>query len=140
MRDPYNWLASTIKRRDSNYDQLVNKKRIMIEYLEYALHLREYLDSSSVVINYNKWVIDEESRKEICRSLNIPFSDSADKAILEVPNFGGGSSFAGIAPLKDSSVFHRWKEFASDPLYQKIINDDYLIELSKSYFGIDCPI
>jgi hypothetical protein len=139
VRDPYNWLASTIKRKDCNYGQLLYKKNLLIKYLEQSLQIKDYLGHPFMSINYNKWVAEKEYRKEVCLSLAIPFSNTADNAIHEVPDFGGGSSFAEATPMFDNRVFRRWEEFSSDPLYQKVINDRYLVELTGSYFGIDCP-
>lgn len=143
IRDPYNWLASTLKRKDCDYEQLVKKKRVLIKHLEYALHLKKYPGYPLIFINYNKWVTDQEYRKEICRLLAIPFSDSLDKAILEVPDFGGGSSFSGARTITEkfsSNVFYRWKEFISDSLYRELLDDNYLAELSRSFFETDSPL
>jgi len=142
LRDPYNWLASTLKHREFGFKQLVNKKKILIKYMKQALYLNDYLGCPTVTINYNKWVTDKTYRKDICLALDIPFSASADKSILEVPDFGGGSSFEGTKPIKEcynNSVFDRWKDFTSDPVYRELLNDPHLIDLSKSFFATDSP-
>lgn len=142
LRDPYNWLASTLKRKDCSHQQLIVKINILVKYLEQALSLRSYLDCPTITINYNKWVNDINYRKDICLKLDTSFSASADKSILEVPDFGGGSSFDGTAPIKENfnnNVLNRWKEFASDPIYRELLNEPRLTGLSKSYFDIDSP-
>jgi len=141
LRDPYNWLASTIKRKDCSHQQLLVKKNILIKYLAQATRLADHLGSPTITINYNKWVTDIDYRKEICTTLDLSFSISADSSILEVPDFGGGSSFEGTTPIKEKhdNVFNRWQEYVSDPVYRELLNDPRLTELSKSYFGANSP-
>ena len=143
LRDPYNCLASTLKRKNCDYTTLVDKKNVFIKYLNNALGSIESLDCPVVPINYNSWVTDPAYRESICRTLDMPFSTLADQSILEVPNFGGGSSFDGTTPRstnEHSNVFQRWKEFESDPVYRKLLDDSELTSLSKSFFGIDNPL
>lgn len=139
VRDPYNWLASTLKRKDCNETQLNRKISIFIKYLEQVLHIKEYLPYPSITINYNKWATDIEYRKSICSALKIPFSEKADSSTQEVPDFGGGSSFDGNALLQNNSkdnFLFRWKEYSSDAQYLRLLNNDYLDKLTKSYFEI----
>lgn len=143
LRDPYNCLASTIKRKDCSQAALVNKKNVLTKYLGQALGTSQYLDYPVETINYNKWVIDPTYRESICHTLDIPFSSSADQSILEVPDFGGGSSFEGTKPLLErykSSVFQRWEEFITDPIYRELLNDSNLASLTKSFFNVDSPL
>lgn len=142
IRDPYNCFASTMKRRDCDYDALENKKYILKKYLHNATGSIMSLGVPVVTINYNLWVTDSTYREHICTELDISFSPLADKSIMEVPDFGGGSSFDGINPRSDSKhtdVFERWKEFESDRDYRNLMNDTELMNLTKSFFGIDCP-
>jgi hypothetical protein len=142
IRDPYNWLASTIKRQDTSLDQLYVKKNILIKYMNQALNIRDYVGSPVVTINYNKWATEKGYRNDICQRLDIPFSETADKTLMQVPDFGGGSSFTRTAPMRDknrSDIFNRWQEFTTNRDYLELLNDEHLIELSEQLFQISKP-
>jgi len=142
LRDPYNWLASSIKHDRNSPRLLAAKKSILVKYLEQALGVKNYLTGPVVVISYNQWVTQADYRRSICRELGVPFSETADRTLSSIQNFGGGSSFDGLHLDKDqlkSNVFQRWKQFASDPLYRELLDDDYLNELATRFFQVQKP-
>ena len=142
MRDPYNWLASTMKRKNNTEAELKEKVGMLKKYLEQALSIRNYLGRDMVAINYNRWSSQTEYREEICENMGIVFSSIADESVNEIPNFGGGSSFTGIAmDCKDSAEGYenRWKEFVNDSLYRELLEDEYLVHVSNLFFEIKKP-
>jgi len=142
LRDPYNWLASSIKHNRNSPDALYAKKRILIKYLEQALKMRDYLCHPVVIINYNNWVNQPGYRKTLCNELSIPFSEKADNSVENIQDFGGGSSFDGLTAESDtlkSAIFRRWTDYVSDSFYRSFFDDPYLNELSETFFGIKKP-
>lgn len=142
IRDPYNWLASSIKHGQSSPEQLAEKKDIFVKYLEQALEITNHIKHPVVTINFNDWATSISYRKNIITKLNFPFSESADNALQEVPDFGGGSSFDGTT-LNTSNpkmgVFDRWKDYRNDPVFRKLLNEKYLNQLTESFFKIKSP-
>ena len=68
LRDPYNWLASSIKHEKSSEALLASKKNYLIKYLEQVLGIRDYLDQPCIDINYNRWVTEVSYREGVCES------------------------------------------------------------------------
>ncbi len=142
IRDSYNWLASTLEHKDHDEKALNKKITLLVKYLEQALSIENHLAHPFTVINYNRWATQKEYRHEICENLSIAFSESADRSVMEVPEFGGGSSFTGTAPLQNKSktdYFKRWENYSSDTLYRQLLNNKYLEELTDSFFKIKKP-
>jgi len=142
LRDPYNWLASSIKHNRNSPDLLYVKKRMLVKYLEQALKRRNYLRQPVVIINYNKWVNQPGYRQHLCEELAIPFSEEADSSVENIQDFGGGSSFDGLAAdsgVLKSAIFRRWEDYVSDPFYQDFFNDRYLNELTEIFFETKKP-
>jgi hypothetical protein len=151
MRDPFNWMASCLKKGTwhANLRSLQVKQfndtdwycpwfsRTMSRYkmyLQYAAqierhenYLEKFLD-----INYNKWVKNINYRKELAKKIGFEFTD---KGIDFIPKFGGGSSF-GSETIKDLDVLNRWKYYKDDPSYWKLLDDEF-IEFSRRYFNFD---
>ena len=142
LRDPYNWLASSLKHHKSSESLLVSKKNYLIKYLEQVLGVSDYLKRPFVDINYNRWVTELEYREAVCSRLGVPFSLSADESIMDVPEFGGGSSFDGTtSPGGElhARIFDRWMQYASDEFYRGLLDDKYLVDLTSAYFNIESP-
>ena len=142
IRDPYNWLASSIKHGQSSPELLAAKKDIVIKYLEQALKIKDCIKHPVITINFNDWATNISYRKTIMSKFNLPFSESADTAQREVPDFGGGSSFDGTKSNTGDSkmdVFDRWKEYVSDPVFREILDDKYLNQLTESFCQMKAP-
>lgn len=142
LRDPYNWLASTIQWGQNSWEWIVSKKAILVEYLEQALGQIDFLGTTVHVINYNRWLLDDGYRQSIPSWLGIPYSVDADHAQCEVQPFGGGSSFDGMA-VKGTELKHRvlerWKDFERDPAYRRLLDDQRLVQLSREFFHMEPP-
>jgi hypothetical protein len=137
LRDPYNWLASTMKKDGNSKKLLEKKKSCYIQYLEQALGEKDYLKKNITTINYNKFLIEAAYREGLCNDMNIHLSQRAEESLQDIPTFGGGSSFSGHdADIKlIESVFLRWKSYKNNSLYRGLIDDERLVSLTDAYFG-----
>ena len=97
--------------------------------------ITNYLDTK-VLINYNKWCIDEEYRKEIARELGV---DTFIDKWNDVPTYSGGSSFDGFKfknSAEQMNTLHRFDYFRDNLEYREILqNNPDLIRLSNDIFG-----
>lgn len=144
LRDPLNLFASRIQGlvpprgrlgagrnvADRQEEQI---KRYMSQYNEFVgntSHLK-----NKITISYNKWVSDIEYRKQICDFLGANFTDK---------NYyqRACSSFGPRSPIqldskKPEDFLTRYKACWDDPLFNKIKNNEKLLEISKEVFGIE---
>ncbi|NEO99038.1 MAG: hypothetical protein F6K58_10230 [Symploca sp. SIO2E9] len=139
LRDPFNTLASRLK---NNFIEVKDPNQTFIElWLSYAkeyLGETNHLKNNKVCINYNQWFLDVSYRKEITSNLKLEFSDAG---INQVKAQGGGSSFEGRefdGKAIQMKVLDRWKVFAEDPRYLKLLGNEEILEYSKRIFG-DLP-
>jgi len=131
LRDPFNTLASRLRRRD----------RLPLEgTMElWKAHAREFVGdadllSDRVSVSYNRWCVDAAYRREVGDALGL----SGDLGVNDVPLVGGGSSFDATAfDGKGSSMRtgERWRQFADDPDYLAAIRDEEVLDLSARIFG-----
>ncbi|MEQ8465416.1 hypothetical protein [Coleofasciculus sp. E1-EBD-02] len=136
LRDPFNMLASRFKK---GYMKVKCPDRTLVElWISYAQELLEetqLLKNNKIVINYNQWFIDVDYRQQLAKQLNIKFSDAG---FNDVKGQGGGSSFDGIAfrgKAAEMDILNRWKVFADQPQYQKLIDNTVLRDYSERIFG-----
>lgn len=144
LRDPYNLFASRLKKEeDINANRYSLKKdgereTVIKIWKSYA---REFTGKTSLIknkqlhINYNKWFLEKEYRRELAESLGLEFSDDAIDQVLSI---GGGSSFDRTS--KDSSgtqmkVLERWNHYKDDENFINLFKDNELVELSEEIFG-----
>ena len=107
----------------------------------YKSRLLEILGQTNYIpqkyfINYNKWFTDIDYRKQICKDLDLIFTDYS---INDVSFFGGGSSFDGLSMNNCASkmkVNERWKRFRQDPYFIYILKQcNDLLQLSNYIFN-----
>jgi hypothetical protein len=147
MRDPFNWLASSLRKGDwaANLKGLQIKKfnetswycpwfaRTMPRYemyLQYAAQVEgrdDFVEREFLCINYNRWVEDEKYRRYLADQLGFEFTDAGKDF---VPQFGGGSSFG------DGNVLNRWENYKNDPKYWELL-DERFVDFSRRYFNFD---
>lgn len=128
MRDPFNWLASYMKKKWGVNNQLLTL------YMEY---LREFTGETNhlkdkVCVNYNQWFVDREYRKSITKQLG--FNELIDTYLDYVPKEGGGSSFDRFKyrnAARKMDVLNRWQTFKDNERYHKWLKWPGLIEKSK---------
>ncbi|NET05472.1 MAG: hypothetical protein F6K16_12315 [Symploca sp. SIO2B6] len=136
LRDPFNTLASRLK---NDFIEVKSPNQTFMElWLAYAkeyLGETNYLKNNKVCVNYNRWFLDMNYREKIASQLNLDFSDAG---INQVKAQGGGSSFEGRefdGKAVQMKVLDRWKVFAEDPRYLKLLDNEEVLEYSKRIFG-----
>lgn len=145
LRDPFNLIASRLKRIENrkklnikglgSQESLKGLVGLWKDYAKEYLGYTNYLKNNKVIINYNKWCVDKDYRENIAKRLGVPFSD---KAINDVPADGGGSSFDGQSlqgKAQEMQVMERWKHYAGNKIYEDILCDKELVDLSDKIFG-----
>jgi hypothetical protein len=133
LRDPSNWLASSIQHGRSSKSHLIKKRKTLTEYLEQATSAKRYINGSVAAIDYNKFITCRDYRKNLAHQLKLLSFEAAEKAIQNTPKFGGGSSFKGI---ERNSTLDRWQYFREDEFYRDVLNNQLLVDLSIEFFGI----
>jgi hypothetical protein len=143
VRDPFNWVASSLHRTKLYKSPI---ERSVATYLPERIQIyKEYFNNpieGMLVVNFNKWFIDRFYRENLCKQLNITFTDEGKN---EVPKRGSGSSFDKRkfnGKAEQMKVLDRWKTYKNDPEYWKIFEDAELNEIGFRYFGIgvrSCP-
>lgn len=134
LRDPYNLLASRLKNKKIG----LKTRSYLTSFADmWVAFAREYLGETNfspypkVAVNYNKWAEEKAYRKQLTKTLHIPFTDAG---FHEVTNYGGGSSFDGSGAKKDLDVFGRWKHYKDDPTFLKVVSNDELRHYSNFIF------
>ncbi|MFC3285501.1 hypothetical protein [Litchfieldella rifensis] len=136
LRDPCNWLASSMKHGRSTQEKLVKKKEILKKYLRKFYSRRE--DEKFIFIDYNKFVSSCEYRKDLFVKLSLDNFIEAEQAMNDIPEFGGGSSFSGInSTITQENVFERWLVYKNDKTFADILGDDELIFLAEKFFSVN---
>ncbi len=125
LRDPANWLASSIAHDKHSFAQL----KINLE--NYKSYIRAALDEDVLSINYTNFIQDIEYRKALAEIFSINEFENAEKALHRTPDFGGGSSFS---KGEDTDFLSRWKRYKDDARFIDLLNDAELIQLAKRYF------
>jgi hypothetical protein len=131
-RDIFNYLASKMKM--GRYFFPERNLFAWKDHVRECLGLTNYLPNK-VCINYNKWCVDMDYRKEVAEKLGV---DTFIPEWNEVSSFGGGSSF-DILKFKDNAkqmkTDERWKTYEHDEEYLSYLQDKELTDLSERYFG-----
>jgi hypothetical protein len=129
LRDPLNFLASRVKYF-RKYDDPSMVSQIGIDiYIDWC----EAIISGGldlIVLNYNRWFLEQSYRREIAALLEIPFTD---QGLHSIASSGGGSSFSGLTHDRDTqtlAVLHRYQQVEDDPMYQRIL-DHYRVAFSR---------
>ncbi|HSR70462.1 MAG TPA: glycosyltransferase family 2 protein [Acidobacteriota bacterium] len=126
VRDPFNWAAS----RQQAEPQLDLAGEGLIERWKNHLRLarRRQDEDDFLVIYFSRWVCERDYRRQICRRLDIPFTDSGFQEV-ELP---GISSFdASQVALDNQIVLQRWKKRVWDERYRQWMADEELLELAS---------
>ena len=134
LRDPFNCIASRICKRLDNKRPLTPRclKFDMNLWYQYAMEFTgktNYL-GGCVKINYNKWFVDKEYRNQIADKFGGLKKDLKSK-VCTFSSFDG-KKYQDRA--EEMQVLHRWKQI-KHPLFQKVLANKKLRELSNSIFG-----
>jgi hypothetical protein len=137
IRDPFNLLASRLK---NNYLPVKSLGKtaiaLWIDYAKEYLGETNFLKHNKVCINYNLWVTERDYRQEVAHKLGIEFTDAGINKVL---SHGGGSSFDGKKLDGEASKMdlnNRWQNFANDPVYRKLLDNEELLDYSQKIFGV----
>jgi hypothetical protein len=138
IRDPFNNFASRIQLMETRYkgidavdmQEVVHNWKILARR---AITLYNHPKPNEIVINYNRWVDDQEYRKELSKLLLGKFTD---ESMSRISNYGGGSSFSekGIKKLTLKNIISQRHKLFSIRRYARfgfylrrlILNEDKL--------------
>ena len=142
MRDPYNLFASrsnhnVVLPKSSHYVSGLSIPNLWITYAKEYLNETSLLNNNKIVINYNRWCISKQYRKEIAEKLELTHTDAG---FNDIPDFGDGSSFnkrdynnKAIMMKTDS----RWKYVGNQQEYLSLFRDKKLVDISNKIFDVD---
>ncbi len=135
VRDPFNWVASTLKHGKEMAGQLPERISLWKAHVAQCLHPETYADSAFIGINYDRWVTDETYPRSVCHQLGLPYDDTGRDDVID---FGTGSSFDGTrldGAAAGMMVMERWRAYQEDTDYRSIFdNNPDLARLSEQYF------
>lgn len=135
LRDPANWLASTFRHPKTTPARIRNKLGKFRRLLEMAV--RNPVHENVVFINYNQFIADAPYRVRLANDLGLISLEQADSALERVPDFGGGSSFEGLAEQASLDVEQRWRQYEHDSAYRQALSDPVLRRMANEFFGKD---
>lgn len=135
LRDPANWLASTFRMGRWTVGDFERKVDVYLRTLRFCLANRDR--PACHIIRFNDFVSDADYRKAL--SASLPGHDLArsERALDEVPDFGGGSSFSGLTEKAGSGIGERWQAYAADADFLRLLKTPGLRALSEAFFGRD---
>lgn len=139
IRDPFNMFAS--RYRDRHYMEARNSekrkyfKNLWKSHAKEFLGYTNFLPENTLKINFNKWFMNREYRKEIAALLGRPFKEEGWN---QVTKEGIGSSFDKRSYENRADkmlLLERWKVVRDNKNYRSLFKDSELIELSEKIFG-----
>lgn len=144
-RDPFNWIASSLKSRDKRKSIHMFKywfqNQLKIEIPPrlgiYEIMLRDVFPTFTspcvsqgnvIKINFVKWFRDASYRKSIAKQFNCDPSPNTD----HVSSHGGGSSFDGRRkPGSSLDVLNRYREYVNDKKFIDLTRHEWVQDLQK---------
>jgi hypothetical protein len=142
LRDPYNLLASKLRwaygeRYQPSLDSLYETRDL------WKAHAKEYLGETKYLpnrlsVSYNAWFANPAYRRALAEKLGVKWTD---KGMEEVARWGPtvwGDSFDGLnydGRATEMKVLERWKTYAGDPFFRRLVDDEELVSLSERAFG-----
>jgi len=130
VRDPWNWLASRFAAEPA--DPLDGGAALA----RWKEQLRECLGRTALLpdrlaVSFNRWVAEEEYRRDLAAELGLAFDDAGFREVV----WPGGSSFGSEGVRADNAVvLSRWRERAADPVFRAAF-DAETVELAEAFFG-----
>jgi hypothetical protein len=134
LRDPANWLASSLRHGMHSKETLRSNIGILKDYLRFAGGLTATANSRAIAINFEKFTGDEAYRRTIAERIGFTSFERAEEALQHTPDFGGGSSFKD-ARGRSSGVHDRYLEYREDGFFQAVLSDPELVMLAEAFFG-----
>lgn len=147
LRDPYNTFASRLKLKRDQPNNPFTKfmlkpcglplPELWKRYAHEFIGTTNHLERDKISINFNRWVVDESYRWELCEQIGGDFRDDHKE---QIPFYGFGSSFNHLefnGWASHMQLDRRWREFVNDDEYSSLFCDPTVLELSDAIFG-DC--
>ena len=135
VRDPFNWIASTLKYGKGMARQLPQRIPLWKAQVEQCLHPDTYSDGAFIGISYDRWVTEEGYPQSVCEQLGLGYAEAGRDEVID---FGEGSSFDGTlfhGRASAMQVMDRWRVYQEDPHYRSFFDSDPdLARLSEQYF------
>jgi hypothetical protein len=140
LRDPFNWLASVMKRGTGNAKRHAIRCALYKQHLRHALGLENAVGCDWVVVDFGRFVTSVDYRQALARSLGLEVAAAAERSLERIESYGGGSSFSGTAREDDHAraVLRRWEHFVDDPTYHSLLGDEEIRALARRFFS-DLP-
>lgn len=136
-RDPFNWLASSLRSRHRAGRFLARRVDRWKEHVEQCSRPETYPFGDFVDVNYNRWVAEPSYRVALSHRLGLVYSDRGRE---EVVAFGPGSTFGGTrfdGRASEMAVLARWRKLVDDPRYRRTLGDVKVRDLARSYFRFE---
>ncbi len=158
-RDPYNWLASSVrrlgktegrylaegrpqKRRDEEgftkwYGTTMGRCDMWVQAMRHVMGEENLIGQLVGALNYNRWCVDKEYRRDLAYRLGV--SEFTDMGFDMVPPHGGGSSWTGKNKLKgDNLTLNRFRQYVDNEKYRAFVSDE-MVRIGKEFFGMERP-
>jgi hypothetical protein len=134
LRDPANWLASSLRHGLHSKETLRGNIGILKEHLRFAGELATSANARAIAINFNRFTDDEAYRRTLADRIGLTSFDRAEQALHHTPDFGGGSSFKNVRG-QSRDVSDRYLEYREDGFFQGALDDPELVMLAGAFFG-----
>lgn len=135
LRDPFNWAASYMQKSQHPSDVNIWPD-LWMAYAREFLGITHYLPEK-VLIDYNRWFIEQGYRQQISEQLGLTFTD---EALNVVTHHAGGSSFDKTSfdrGAQQMSVTNRWQRYRENPAYKEAFQKNpEIIELAEQIFQL----
>lgn len=135
LRDPANWLASTFQMGKWKENDFRRKIAIYLETLR--AYAARKTDPRWYFIRFNDFIGNTKYREALSSDLDGHTFERAEPALRNTPDFGGGSSFAGLKGQAGAGVTERWHAYQDDPLFRDLLSGTELRSLAEDFFGHD---
>jgi hypothetical protein len=136
LRDPYNLFASLKKKGYMTATSGAFYVRLWKQHARRFQSGRDATGRSLVPVNFNTWISDPAYRIKTGRQLGF---ETDGVAYMDVPDYGGGSSFEGKADSAESlSTDERWESFVDDADYRSLFDGD-VRAMAREIFAMDPP-
>lgn len=136
LRDPFNWLASLIKR-DSEHPEFKRKVKEGVQiWTDYAEEFFVRTADGYTAVNFTKWFQRERYRQLLAVSIGERFRDCGTYILGSIGSSFDQRSFRNRP--QDMDVLGRWKHPDVKPrVFRWIRRYPRLIELSEHIFGFN---
>jgi len=139
LRSPWNHITSAFFWRSLRHR--INGPKtfssLWIGYAEEFLGITNHIPENFIPIIYDQWFVDIDYRKNICKQLDVEFTD---RRLNVITQYGGGSTFENKKRGQNLKTLDRWErsfkeEKAKKHLMKVLTLDKRMLEYSRILFG-----